>query len=274
MILAVAIVFGFKENIRDKMFVFWGHIQVAPYNPNPTSIISPNPFLFEGKILKNINAVPEVLSVHPYLTKPAIMQTDDLMEGIKIKGVNELFPLVSGSAIRYQGDPISFNEEGYSSDIIISETVLNRLDKQIGDSILLYFINTDSEFPRIRKVNISGSFHTGMEEIDKNFAYCDMKLLHRVSNWNENAIHGYQVAIEDYTKADEVAEFIYQEYLDPPMNKITMEEIYPNIFSWLALMNTNAYIILAIMAIVGVINMSTALLIFILERTNMIGTLK
>jgi lipoprotein-releasing system permease protein len=113
-----------------------------------------------------------------------------------------------------------------------------------------------------------------MEEIDNTFSFCDIRLLRRISNWDSNAINGYQISISDYSEADTVAEHIYQKYLDPPMSRTTMQELYPNIFNWLGLMNTNAYIILAIMAIVAVINMATALLIFIMERTNMIGTLK
>jgi lipoprotein-releasing system permease protein len=139
---------------------------------------------------------------------------------------------------------------------------------------MVWFIDPEQEFPRVRKLQICGTYHTGMDEIDNNFSICDIRLLRRISNWNDKAINGYQVNIRDYEQSDTVAEHIYQKYLTPPMDTTTMKDLYGNIYSWLGLMNTNAYVILFIMAIVAVINMATALLIFIMERTNMIGTLK
>lgn len=274
MIISLAVVLGFKETIKDKMFVFWGNIQITPYNANPSSIISPNPFDYDAVLRKEIKQMPGVTSVLPYVLKPGIIQAGNIMEGIKIKGIDKDYGLQSNSAISYSGKGISFQDSGYAMQILLSETTLSRLNKKIGDSVLVYFINPQQEFPRVRRLQISGTYHTGMDEIDKNFAFSDIRLIQRISNWDEKAINGYQVAVADYKKSDEIANDIYQKYLQPPMSKNTMQDIYPTIFSWLDLMNRNTYIILIIMAVVAVINLSTALLIFILERTNMVGILK
>lgn len=274
MIIAVAVVFGFKETIKDKMFAVWGHIQVAPFNPNPTSIITPEPFDYDPGLLKQIRSEPGVLSVYPFAVKPAILNTPSTMQGIKLKGVDPSYSWESNDAITFSGAPIHFPDTDYAHEIIVSQTILDKLDRKTGDTLVVYFIDPEQEFPRLRKLKITGTFHSGMEEVDNNFAFCDIRLIRRISNWNDKAINGYQVNIADYTKADTIANRIYTRYLDPPMDRTTIQELYPNIFNWLGLMNTNAYIILSIMGVVAVINMATALLIFIMERTNMIGTLK
>lgn len=274
MIISLAVVLGFKATIKDKMFVFWGNIQIAPYSANPSSILSPNPFEYSPILANQMKQEPGVSSVAPYVLKPAIIQAGNIMEGIKIKGVNKDYELKSNSAISFSGSGIHFEKDSYSQQIILSKTTLERINKKIGDSILVYFINPQQDFPRVRKLQISGIYHTGMEEIDKNFAFSDIRLIQRISNWNENEINGYQLGINNYKNANKIANDIYKKYLEPPMSRSTMQDIYPNIFSWLDLMNRNTYIILIIMSIVAVINLSTALLIFILERTNMVGVLK
>ncbi|PSK92069.1 lipoprotein-releasing system permease protein [Taibaiella chishuiensis] len=274
MIVAVAVVFGFKETIKDKMFVFWGHIQVAPYNPNPASIIAPIPIPYDAALAAQIKAVPGVTRVYPFAVKPVILNANGLMEGLKLKGVDPSYSWQGNEAISFSGKPVNFSDSAYAQQIVLSQSTLEKMNLKTGDSLLAYFVDPEQEFPRVRKLQICGTYHTGMEEIDRNFALCDIQLLRRISNWEGNAINGYQVAVRDYTTAGRIADDIYRRYLEPPMSRTTMQELYPNIFNWLGLMNTNAYIILAIMAVVAVINMATALLIFIMERTNMIGTLK
>lgn len=275
MIISVAVVFGFKETIKDKIFVFWGHIQIAPFNPNPgASIITPEPFKYSTALLQEIKSEPGVREVHPFALKAAILNTGNLMQGIKLKGVDSLYSWKSNQAITFSGKIPDFRDTTYAHQIVVSETIMNKLNRKIGDTVQVFFIDPEQDFPRVRKLQICGTFHSGMEEIDNTFSFCDIRLLRRISNWGADDINGYQVSIDDYRKSDTIAERIYRKYLEPPMSRTTMQELYPNIFNWLGLMNTNAYVILAIMAVVAVINMATALLIFIMERTNMIGTLK
>jgi lipoprotein-releasing system permease protein len=274
MIISVAVVLGFKETVKNKMFVFWGHLEITEFNPNPSSVIAPAPFENDPLLLQKIRAVRGVRSVHPYALKPAILHAKNTMEGVKLKGVGRDFAFKSNGAIAFSGEPITFSDTGYAQQIVLSQTTLNRLEVQTGDTLLALFINPEQEFPRIRKLRIVGTYHTGMQEIDQSFALCDIRLLRRISNWDDQAINGYQVTLADYRKADSTGDIIYRQYLQPPLTVNSMQDIYPNIFNWLALMNTNAYIILVIMAVVAIINMATALLIFIMERSHMIGVLK
>lgn len=257
------------------MFVFWGQIEITPFNANPSYLVNPNPIDFNDTLLRAVRQVSGVQSVHPFILKPVILHADNgIMEGLKLKGITPDYSISSDAAIHFDQQGINFNSPNYSTDIILSQTTLNRLKAKPGDTLLAFFLNPDQQFPRVRKLHISGTYHTGMSEVDQSFALCDIRLLRRISNWDTAAINGYQVAIKDYRQADIIGKEIYQNCLKPPLYTSTMEDIYPNIYGWLGLMDTNAYIILMIMAVVSVINLSTALLIFILERTNMSGILK
>lgn len=275
MIISVAVVSGFKSNIRDKMFAFWGQIEITPFNANPSYLINPDPISYNGTLVRDVRELPGVQSIHPFILKPAILHAENgAMEGLKLKGISPAYPLSSNAVIAFDDQSINFKTAAYSKDIILSQTTLNRLKSKVGDTLLAFFLDPDQQFPRVRKLHIAGTYHTGMSEVDQSFALCDIRLLRRISNWDSTAINGYQVTVKDYKKADAIGKKIYRTFLKPPLYTSTMEDIYPNIYGWLGLMDTNTYIILIIMAVVSVINLSTALLIFILERANMSGILK
>lgn len=275
MIISAAVVVGFKETIKGKMFVFWGQIEITQFNPNPSSIINPDPIPFNDTLFQEIKSLPGVQSVQVFATKPVILRAKSgILEGIKLKGIDAHYPLNSTRAINFKGAKIKFSDSTYSKQVILSENTLNRLNIRIGDTLIAFFIDPGKTFPSIRKLIVAGTYHTGMENIDRSFALCDIGLIRNVNDWNNQAINGYQVSLNDYQQADSIGRTIYKSFLKPPLYTNSMEDIYPDIYNWLGLMDTNAYIILAIMAVVAVINLSTALLIFILERTNMTGILK
>jgi lipoprotein-releasing system permease protein len=274
MIIAVALVNGFKATIEGKMFVFWGHFHVVPFNPNPASIISPNPINKDEQLIRQIASVQGVTDVQPFAVKPAILNADGTIEGVKLKGVEPGYSFKSNESILFSGTPIDFSDTVYSRGIILSTFTANRLQVKVQDSVLVYFVDPEQDFPRIRRLLVAGTYATGVEEVDRSFALCDIRLIRRISNWSDTAINGYQVSVDNYQNAHAIAEETNREYLVPPITRETMDDIYPNIFSWLEAQNINTRVLLIIMVIVAVINIATALLIFILERTNMIGTLK
>ncbi|HTO14487.1 MAG TPA: FtsX-like permease family protein [Edaphocola sp.] len=274
MIVAVAVVQGFKIKIREKMFVFWGEVQVNNFQANPSSIIGSTPFVQNEKLRNQILSVNGVKSVYPYVIKPVILKAENTLEGIKLKGIDFSYPQHSTDAIQFKGEAIQFSDSTYSNDIIISETTLNRLNLKIGANVLAVFFNPDKTSPSVRKLKVSGTYHTGMEEVDQGFSFCDIRLLQQINEWSPSEVSALQVEIKDYKAAGEISNTIYQQYLQPPLTASSIEEVYPFIFSWLDFQNTNAALIIIIMAIVAAINMATALLIYILERTQMIGILK
>lgn len=275
MIIALAVVQGFKDTIKDKTFVFWGHFHVAANNANNNLLITATPFENDTQLVAQIQSLAPVSSVLPYTIGSALVSADQINEGLKVKGVTApYFSSKTNNAITYKGGTIDYNTPDYARQILLSETTLNNLNKQIGDSVILYLLDPEQANPRVRKLQIAGTYHVGVDEIDKNFALCDSRLLQHLYNWSPQQINGYQISLEDYRLADTVAEQVYLDFLEPPLHTVSITDIYAEIFQWLELQDLNAQIILTIMAFVAVINMITALLIFILERNNMIGVLK
>lgn len=273
MIIAMAVVNGFKSTIKDKTFNFWGHLQVTA-NVSDQLLIAQEPFAFDKALYNNLIHTPGVLHVTSYGLGSAIISTPTVNEGIKLKGVDNNFRFASNNAIQFKGDSLLIGQDSTSNTILLSDKTLAKIDGKIGDAILVYFLDISQNTFRIRKLKIAGTYHTGIEEIDNSFGICDIDLIRKIYNWPPTAINGYQVQVADYKNAEQIAATIFDNYLIEPLSIMGIEDIYPHIFQWLDFLDVNTITILSIMAIVAVINMITALLIFILERNNMIGVLK
>jgi lipoprotein-releasing system permease protein len=272
MILSMAFISGFKYEIREKLFSFWGHVHIIPYTPDASNIISPNPIKADKKLEQQVAATPHVISIAPFAVRPAIVNVNKYMEGVQLKGINNVYQLPQ--SIHFKGKWIDFADTSYSKDIVLSETTAARLDINAGDDILLYFLEPGATFPRIRKVKVSGLYHTGMDEVDHDFGICDIRLLQRINNWQADDINGYQLMLDDHKYGDSIAVEIFNKYLEAPLTTNTMQQIFPGVFDWLAFQDVNARIILIIMSIVAIINLAVALLILIVEQARMVGVLK
>lgn len=272
MVVAMAFINGFKYEIREKLFAFWGHVHVTEFNPNAANLISNTPVYFDKALADSIASLQHVAGVYPYVLRPAILQADKSMEGIKLKGVTADWHLPPG--IKFQGQPISYNDTDYARQVVLSTTTANRLRVQPGDHLLLYFLEPGSTAPRLRKVLVRGVFHTGMDEVDKEYALCDIRLLQRINNWSKDQINGYQIDLTQARYADTVAATVFNRFLDAPLTTSTMYEIYPNVFDWLQLQDINAQLVLVIMGIVAIINMAVALIILIFSQAKTVGVLK
>ena len=141
MLLSVAIVIGFKDTIKDTMFVFWGHLHVMPYNANPSSVVSPKPFAADTGLQEKMEALETVSEVNAFALKPAILQSDKVMTGVKLKGVHSDYPLLSSKAMAFQGPGLQFPNEGYAHQVLLSPQVLADLNIKTGDSVTVFFIN-------------------------------------------------------------------------------------------------------------------------------------
>lgn len=272
MVLAVAFIQGFKYEIREKIFSFWGHVVVTNYSENASDFNLTEPIHYDSNLVRQISALPYVLQANPFVVRPAILKTATDMEGIKLKGISASYTFPE--KLELTGNKIDFRDTNYSRQIILSQSTADKLSVTTGDELQLYFIEKGSTAPRIRKVSVSGIFHTGMEEVDKGYALCDLRMLQRINGWNADDINGYQVDLDDYNHMEAIADTIFQNYLDAPLHSYTMKEVYANIFDWLQLQNINAQIVLIIMAIVAIINLAVATVIIIVEQARMIGILK
>lgn len=276
MISAFAIVTGFKSTIRDKIVGFSGHIQVNHIKVNPFDLNTSfenfpvDTYNEQGKLKLNVNSFPGLEQVQAYATKPGIISTGDEIEGVVLKGVGPEYRwdylkehLISGRLPRYSFDSLSL-------EVLVSGTIASRLKLETGDDFLIYFVQDP---PRPRKLRISGIYQTGLEDLDKMYIIGDLKLVQRLNNWDNLQAGGYEIFIKETSQLEKMTDLIHTGVAEN-LQAYSVEELNIMIFEWLSLLDINAQVILVLMLLVAGINMVSALLIMILERTNMIGTLK
>jgi lipoprotein-releasing system permease protein len=273
MILSLSFINGFQKVVSEKVFSFWGHIRVQHFEPFKVSIAEEFPIQKNDTAEAAVLADKRVKYLQPFATKSAILKSTETIEGILFKGVDQGYHFEEIEQFRMKGKWPSFSADGYSTDIMISEYHALQLKLDIGNELLIYFIQPGQESPRTRKVKVCGIYKTGIEIYDRTYVLGDIGLIRKLNDWHPGLIGGYEVFLNDYNAMDDVSEKIYMG-LPIGWNSKTMREIYPEIFDWLNLQNTNKYILLIVMTIVAVINLITCLIILVLERTRMIGVLK
>lgn len=273
MILSLSFVNGFQKVISDKVYRFWGDIRIQQIEPYKVSIAEESQILRNDSMSTVIQQHPGVQFIQPFATRSAILKTNETLEGVLFKGVEKGYHFDHLSSFKIRGRWPHFPDSGYSSEIMLSETLSKQLKRDVGQSLLVYFIQEGEEKPRTRKLLISGIFRTGIDVYDKSFVIGDLNVLRKVNNWENGMIGGYEVVVKDPSTIDKLSEDIYT-LLPPGWTSRTMRELYPEIFDWLELQSTNKYILLTIMSIIAIINLITCLLIMVLERTRMIGLLK
>jgi lipoprotein-releasing system permease protein len=196
------------------------------------------------------------------------------MEGVLLKGFENSQGLSNLKPFLKQGRWVSFNDSTYTREIVVSEYTAKQLQLKLNDKVLIYFVRPDGSL-RPDKLTITGIYKTGIEEYDKTFALADIKLIRRLNNWQEDDIGGYEIFLKDYNQMDDVSYAIYEQAYFPEFWETqTVREIYPNIFDWLGIISNNGHVLITIMVIIAAINFITCLIILVLERVRMIGTLK
>ena len=272
MLFAVAISVGLQQKIRDKAVAFNGHITISNFDTN----------LSEGAqapIRKNQLFYPEfkevdgITHVQAVAQKFGIIRTETDFEGLFLKGVGIDYNWQYFKEFLIQGTLPNYSES-YSDEVLISEHLAKRLLFKLGDTFQMYFLKSDSSSPpSIRKFKIVGIFNSGFEELDQTFLIGDLNHVQRLNRWSKDQVGQFEVFIQDYEDLEAKGLEVYAE-TPSTLNAQTVKQKYPVIFDWIAIFDKNTYGIIAMMILVGVINMITALLVLILERTQMIGILK
>ncbi|NTW32547.1 MAG: ABC transporter permease [Bacteroidetes bacterium] len=271
MIISVAIVTGFQNEIRNKVIGFGAHIQISKFDSN--SSLEAKPIDKNQPFYASFKAVPGIRHIQIYATKAGIIKTDDQMEGVVLKGIGSDYDWSFFQNRMIDGTIFKVNDTAKSKDVIISKLLAKRLKFKTGDSLRMYFISSDQTQPRGRKFKISGIYETGLEEFDKVYVIGDIAQIQSLANWNKNQVGGFEVLLNDYNDIDKMSEFVY-ENIGYDLDSKNIKQLNPQIFDWLKLQDLNVIIILTLMILVSAINIISTLLILILERTNMIGILK
>ena len=273
MIITLAFAEGFQNTISEKVFSFWGHIRIHNYETSRISIAEETPIPRNDSVTRLITTIPEIRTIQAYATKNAILKTSENIEGALFKGVEANYDFRNLDKFLVSGRWIDFSDSSYSNEINLSEAMAKTLNLNVGDNLLIYFIQSGGASPRPRKLTIAGIFKTGIEEYDKLIALGDLRLIQRLNNWTANEVGGYEVFLNDYNDMDRISEDIMYK-IPMEFRSSTIREIFPNIFDWLYLQNKTIAIVLIIMVIIATLNLITCLLILVLERTRMVGILK
>jgi lipoprotein-releasing system permease protein len=287
MIVSLALMTGFKQEITNKMFGFWGHIHIS--DPRTIRSYEALPFDFDSNLVNDIKRIERVevtqedyeipdtrlvskggvKYVQAYIYLPGIITHDEQLEGIILKGIGKDYNWENINQYR------ETNESWHSIDqdeIIISHITANRLLLKEGDKFIVYFVRDGNQLPK--RFTVKGIYRTGLEENDARFALASIDRVRDILGWNADQISGLEIAIDEIDDLSLITEYIYQEKIPRHLYAENIREKFPSLFEWLQLQDINTIVIIGLMLAVAIINMITALLILILERTQMIGILK
>ena len=276
MIITVSVVLGFKHTIQDKVVGFGSHIQV--HNIMNYSGSDPHPISASDSLMKVVNKLPGVDKAERFSMTQGILKTDEDFLGIAIKGIAEDYDTTFLSQHLVAGNITSFSDKTSKYKLLISKMIADKMRLKVGDKVFGYFI--DNQDVRTRKFTISGIYQTNMTRFDETLCFTDLHTANKLNGWTDNQVTGIEVLVKDFEKVNETADqFIdnINRTSDEEGNSLTTEtvyELYPQVFSWLELLDINVWIILALMVCVAGFTMISGLLIIILERTQMIGILK
>jgi lipoprotein-releasing system permease protein len=277
MILAVAILTGFKQQIREKVVGFGSNIQIVNFDSNLSFETAP---ISEGQaFIPKIRMIPGISHVQVFATKAGIIKTNDEIQGVVLKGIGSDFDWSYFGSNMVDGTVFTVNDtsRALTDKVIISKKIADMLKLKTGDSFIMHFVQDP---PRFRKFTISGIYETSLEEFDKMYVFCDIGHIKRLNSWKNDQVSGFEIFIKDFDKLNEMTQEVrdavgYKIVEDEEKFKVTsIRSKYPQIFDWLNFQDVNVIIIIFLMLVVAGFNMISGLLILILEKTNMIGVLK
>ncbi|MDM1046401.1 ABC transporter permease [Myroides sp. 1354] len=272
MLVSVATGLGLKHKIRDKISAFSGHIVITKYDSNTTDITL-KPIELNQKFYPHFENIEGVSKVQPFASKAGIIRTENAFEGIIYKGVTTEYQFDDIAEYLEQGRLPVFTET-MSNEILMSTYIANRLGFKLGDKVNTYFMKDwGNKVPNIRQFELVGLYNSGLQQFDENIIIGDLRHVQRLNRWAENEVGGFEVILKNFDEIETKGSEIYLN-LPSTVDSKTIVEKYENIFGWLDMFDFNIKVIIIIMIAVASINMIVALLVLILERTQMIGMLK
>ncbi|MEN9876137.1 MAG: hypothetical protein RLZZ529_1134 [Bacteroidota bacterium] len=272
MIVSVATGIGLQQKIREKVSAFNGHIIISNYDNNQSEATL-TPIAKNQEFYPKFNSVAGISHVQAIATKAGIIRTEKAFEGIVFKGVGEDYQWSNIKEYLVAGRLPNLSSQ-LNSEVVISQFLADRLQLKVGDAFNTFFIKENqNQLPNIRHFKITGIFNSGFQEFDATYILGDIRHIQRINKWSPNQIGAFEIFVDDFDQIQSVGEEVYQQ-TPSNLDSKTIIEKYSYIFDWLQLFDFNIVVILGVMILVATINMVVALLVLILERTQMIGILK
>ncbi|MEM9339462.1 MAG: ABC transporter permease [Bacteroidota bacterium] len=268
LILAFMVLYGFKDEIKNKIYSFSGHLIVNKYTLSTSfeeTSISVN-----DELLSLIRSYPLTQKIQPFALKAGLLKTKEEVQGVILKGVDHQFDTAGFSKHIIEGRFPDFSGDKYATEVALSKRIANYLKLRTGDDVLIYFVQNP---PRFRKLQVSGIYETGLEEFDEKIIMGDLDLVRRINNWPDSLAGGLEVFISDTDQLEKAENDLFNTVgINLYVDKVT--DRFVQIFDWLNLLNRNVVILLTIILFVAGTSIISIMIILIMERTQMIGMLK
>jgi lipoprotein-releasing system permease protein len=272
MIVSVATGVGLQEKIRDKISAFNGHIIISNFDSNQSDVTL-TPISKNQSFYPKFSAVPSVNHIQAITSKAGIIRTENAFEGIVFKGVGPDYKWDNIKEYLVAGVLPNYSQK-LNEYVLISQLLANRLNLKVGDKFNTFFMKEgENKLPNSRRFTIVGIFNSGFQEFDATYVLGDIRHMQRINKWKPDQVGAFEVFVDDFDNIQAVGEQVYKE-TGSTLDAKTIIEKYSYIFEWLQLFDFNIVVILIVMIVVATINMVVALLVLILERTQMIGILK
>ena len=276
MVVTVSVVLGFKHTIRDKVVGFGSHIQVENFLALQST--DPYPICVDDSLMRVLRSTDGVKHVERFALTQGILKTDSDFLGMTFKGVGPEYDFTFIRQNLVAGDIPELSDQSSHYKLLVSQMTADKLKLAVGDKVYAYFISNNDV--RARRFTVSGIYQTNLTLFDQSLCFTDLYTAVRLNNWLDGQCTGAEITVADFGRLEETAANVVERVNRTPdkygdiLTSQTIDEAYPQIFSWLDLLDINVWIILALMVCVAGFTMISGLLIIILERTQMIGTLK
>jgi lipoprotein-releasing system permease protein len=272
MIIAIATGVGLQDKIREKVSAFNGHVIITNFDDNQSDV-SVEPLSIHQNFYPQFRSVQGIDHIQAVASKAGIIRTEEAFEGIVFKGVGKEYKWDVLEEYIVEGR-IPDLKHSLNNEVLLSQYLADRLKLKVGDKFNTFFMKESGNgMPNLRVFQLVGIYNSGFQEFDATYLIGDIRHIQRINKWKSDQLGAFEVFIDDFTKIDEKGDEIYKA-IPPTLFCQTIKEKYINIFEWLKLFDTNIIVIIIIMVVVSTINMIVALLVLILERTQMVGMLK
>ena len=268
MIIAFMVLYGFKANIKNKLFTLAPQIKISKFTQNQS--FDEPALATNTSLISNYKNIHEIAHLQLVAHKTGILKAKEDIHGVLLKGVDKNFNWGNFKQNIVAGRNIIYPDSGYSNELIISKLISEQLNLNIGNSAIIYFLQQP---PKARKLKIVGIYETNMEEFDKQLVIGDLALVQRLNNWPKDSVGAYEIFVKNFENLPNIQSEIV-EYMAPDMNIETAKQRFLPIFDWLVLLDRNMVLFLVILFFVACFNIMAVLLVLLMERIPMVGVLK
>lgn len=267
-ILSFMVLGGFQQTVSDKVYGFTGHYQVQRFTMS--NAFEEAPFSLNSEFAQEYRQLPFIERIQSFAHKAALIKGENEVEGILVKGIGEDFDTLNFKKYLKEGRMLRIPEEGTSNEILLSKVIANKLFLEVGDRVIMYFVQDP---PRYRRVEVVGIFETYLENFDEKIVIGELQTIRNLNGWSEDQVGGLEVFVDNPKQVDSYSSEL-EDIMDFDLKLIASKDKFLEIFDWLTLLDTNVYVFVGLISFVAIFNMGAILFILIMERTQMIGLLK